>query len=609
MINENAFFRRDVDVLRGLAVLLVVLFHLDISLFQSGFIGVDIFFVLSGYLIASIYSKNQGAIDFYERRFRRILPAMMVILLLSLLLSPLFFLPFEVKIMTDSVVGSLLFVPNLIFWRDNDYFADLHFSPLLHYWSLGVELQYYLVFPLLIWAARKVKYSLFLMAVLSFIFCVILTHYSSKSAFFFLPSRLWEFLLGYFAFELRNSLIVNRLQTAKYSGYIANFSLLALLVASFLPIPNKSFPGLYALIPVLLSFAYILIGVRSEAFLESSFIKAVRWLAKISFSIYLIHYPVIFIFKYAPFSKNNELTVVEVIFAIIITIFLSVISYKFIESPLRNKKVVSLKGFLVFLVGIYFVIAATLFVFFKVDYFNDFYHKDEAKIFNAMSDRGAWRCSKWQKIVEYNKDSCYIVAADLPVKVVYLVGDSHIDVLKDTFIDIAKDKNFSLRLNRNACSLGRDQCSYEHISKEVSQYSVTDVVMHGYDYSKFDYLNMDKLVAHLKEQGVRLHIIGPVPTYDVSVPWALYEEIAKSKKIIDRLDKDSFRKKVPDNYIEFENMHSDVDGLFFYHPEKILCHTDCLLMDDKGVLYFDSNHLTLTGSNKLYQMIFDVLSK
>ncbi|HCS64591.1 MAG TPA: hypothetical protein DIW64_11230 [Cellvibrio sp.] len=609
MINKENIFRRDVDILRGLAVILVVLYHLDIKFFQSGFIGVDIFFVLSGYLIGSIYARHQNSLDFYEKRFRRILPAMLATLIVFLVASPFLFLPFEVRKVTDSIVGSLLFVPNLVFWRDNDYFSNLSFSPLLHYWSLGVELQYYVIFPLLFFMGKKFKAFFPVLAIISLGFCIFLTDLSSKSAFFFLPTRLWEFFLGYFAYQIRDVSFISKFKRTKASSYFSILILLLLIIITTLPIPSDKFPGVYAIAPVVMCFIYIAVGIESERFLNFSLVKVIRWFAKVSFSIYLIHYPVIFIFKYSPFSETNELTMIESIVAVIITLILAIVSYRYIESPMRDKSIVPLKKFFIILIAAYSFIIMLLFIFSSNGYFKDLYGEQKAAIFYAMDDRGAWRCSKWQKLKELKSDSCYLLHAHNAEKKVYLVGDSHIDVLKDVFTDSAIDKKISVRLNKTRCLLGREQCSYEKIVSEVNSYEITDIVMHGYDSSKFHYHDIEKLVLWVAQNNVRLHIIGPVPTYNRSVPSALFQETLTSNRIIQRISLNEFESRLPEKYVTFKSRFNGYKNVYFYRPEDFLCAPECRLLSPKGVFYFDSNHLTLKGANELVPMILDIYSK
>jgi peptidoglycan/LPS O-acetylase OafA/YrhL len=609
MDNKNGAFRRDVDVLRGVAVVLVVLYHLEIKTFQSGFIGVDIFFVLSGYLIGSIYSRHQSITDFYERRLRRILPAMLVTLFFSFLLSPLFFLPFEVEKMVDSVIGALLFVPNVIFWRDNDYFSNLDFSPLLHYWSLGVELQYYVIFPALFFIFKKNRFFLPAFALGSLIICIALTEISAKSAFFLLPTRLWEFFFGYLAYQVRDAKIVIQIRESRYSTICALSFLLALFVLSVLPMPSGKFPGFYAFFPVLFSFLYIVVGLENKKVIESGLFVAICWIAKISFSIYLIHFPVIFIFKYGPFSQWNEITSVEAAACVLITLVLAFLSFRYVENPFRNEKRISLRQFMMFVAMAYLLIISTIIIFRAYSYFNHTYTTEKVGVFNAMTDRGAWRCSKLQKLKEPGADSCYLFKAENPRKIIYLVGDSHIDALKEAFTDIAMEENISVRLNRERCLLGVSQCSAAHVIKEIKTYDVTDVVMHGYQYAQFNYTDLKVLVDWLKENNINFHIIGPIPEYDVSIPAALYKEIISSSNLINKQNLGSFIQSIPREYLQFLESVAGYKNVFSYRPELIFCVEECMLASEKGVYYFDSNHLTITGAKELRPIILDIYSK
>lgn len=603
MEKNNITFRQDVDILRGVAVILVVIYHLDLNLFKSGFVGVDIFFVISGYLIALMYSKSMTAVEFYERRLRRILPATLAIMLIFFCIAPFFFLPFEVRNLSDELIGTLLFAPNLVFWRDNDYFANLDFSPMLHYWSLGVELQYYLIFPVLLYFCRRRHWLIFAVGCISLLASLYLTQVSAKTAFFLLPARLWEFLVGYMAFWLGQNARIQNVSSSTARSYFSVACLVALIGIAMMPIPKAEFPGFYAIPPVLLSFLYILSGISTTSILQSKFILLVRYIAKISFSIYLIHYPVIFIFKYAPFSEPGQFTNMELVASVVITLILSVISYRWVEEPFRNRKSISNKSFVAGVALVYMLSIGVYFVFDKNDYFKHAYSEQEAKIFTAMVDRGAWRCSKLQKLLEYSAESCYLTKYDNAKKNVYLVGDSHIDAIKEVFTDVAKDYKYSLRLNKVRCLLGTYQCSSSSIIKEIQMYKITDVVLHGYDYALFDYRDMQELIFWAKKEGVKIHIVGPVPTYEKSIPGALYKEYHGAKNVIPRIDLEAFRRSIPEAYNVFKAQVESNPSVFFYAPDQYICLPECLLFGADGVYYFDSNHLTVTGERLLEPIV------
>lgn len=188
-------YRPDIDGLRALAILPVLLFHAKIPAFSGGFVGVDIFFVISGYLIASILVReftehNYSIVSFYERRLRRIFPALLTVLLFTLVASPFFLLPSEFKNLGRDTLSALFFVANINFWRQSGYFAtNAETKPLLHMWSLGVEEQFYLFVPLLLWlvfryAPKRRLIFVGLSLLLSLALCIHLTSIKPTATFF-----------------------------------------------------------------------------------------------------------------------------------------------------------------------------------------------------------------------------------------------------------------------------------------------------------------------------------------------------------------------------------------------------------------------------------------
>lgn len=601
-------FRGDVEALRGIAVILVVLFHLKFSVIASGFIGVDIFFVISGYLMAVAFnSPNLSILEFYERRARRVLPAALIIMLIFFLLSPLFFLPFEAQKITEPFWGLLAFVPNLIFWKIDDYFSALNFTPTLHYWSLGVELQYYIVFPILVYFFRKNIIWFAVLGALSLFLCVFITPLMSKTAFFMLPTRLWEFLLGFAAYHLNTHLICRRILNSRISVIIVLISSISLLLYSLYPIPQNQFPGFYAIPAALLSFLIISVGVTNDTLEGLPGISALRWVGKLSYSIYLVHYLVIFVFLYGPFSEWRELDIKDSILILTITIALSLLSYRCIEIPFRNRKSLSLKWFLASIFALYVASVGSIIAYQKLEFFTNYYPKHEQDIFNAMHDVGNSRCSKIQKLLEFKESSCFLYETKKPNKVVYLVGDSQMDALKEAFVVSAKNHNVTVRLNRNRCFLGEGQCSTGEIIKQIQKYKITDVTLHGWAYEKFNYKDLQLLVEQGKTIGIKIHFIGPVPTYEKSIPLALYKELKSKTPVVSRKSKDEYKQSISEEYIAFVESNKDREGVFFYWPDDYLCTPECQLGGDSGIFYYDDHHPTITGANQM-KPIFDKIS-
>jgi peptidoglycan/LPS O-acetylase OafA/YrhL len=332
-------YRRDIQVLRGISVLLVVLYHLDFSWLNSGFLGVDVFFVISGFLMCLLYdSKNKR--KFFERRAKRLLPAYLVTILVSLIAAALITAPLEFKQVAEQSAFGIFFSSNFGFWLQNSYFSRSDFNLLLHLWSLGVEIQFYLIMPLLFWIFSRIKYSLFIILLASLLGCFLLVELSASTAFFMMPARLWEFLIGYAVAALmtnQGAIIQHRFTGLGVAG------LVVMLGIPLMPVEGeaRSFilghPGLNALGVTLATAAVLAFGL--PAYLERTRVFTfLERLGTYSYSIYLVHFPVIVLYLYAPFNgtilKTNGLT--DTLILTVLIIGLSFLMYRFVESPTRR---------------------------------------------------------------------------------------------------------------------------------------------------------------------------------------------------------------------------------------------------------------------------------
>jgi peptidoglycan/LPS O-acetylase OafA/YrhL len=296
-------YRPEIDGLRAIAVAVVLLFHLDLAGMDAGFIGVDIFFVISGFLITSILMQDLGRdrfslLQFYRKRALRILPPLLLVLVVVLGMAVLLLLPGELLVVAQAARATLAFGSNIYFWSSFDYFTpDAKENALLHTWSLGVEEQFYLVVPVLLWALyRWFRPGLIPVmgatVALSFGLGLWMTAAMPKAAFYLLPARYWELgagaMLALFALRLR--LAAGLKQGLGLGG-------LCLIGAGLVLIrPDEAFPGLKALWPVLGALAVIAAGGKtvSGAVLAT---KPLVFLGRISYSLYLWHWPLIVFWK------------------------------------------------------------------------------------------------------------------------------------------------------------------------------------------------------------------------------------------------------------------------------------------------------------------------
>ncbi len=314
-------FRPDIEGMRGVAILLVVAYHAGVVSMSGGFVGVDVFFILSGYLITGLLVREIGRTgrvgfaEFYARRVRRLLPAAAVVIVATVLAGRLLLSPLEEKDLAKTALATALYVSNLFFARTStNYLAgDVHANPLLHTWSLAVEEQFYLVWPLLMLllarvfgVARRGRLMVVMagLAVLSLLACVLMTHRAQPWAFFTTPFRAWEFALGGIAGLASTPWLRNHLRAVMAGAWIGAAAILA---AAMLFGPNTSFPGVAALLPAGGTALVLLAGAAAPlARLPRALSNRVLlYLGRVSYSWYLWHWPVlVFVRTLAPHSGH-----------------------------------------------------------------------------------------------------------------------------------------------------------------------------------------------------------------------------------------------------------------------------------------------------------------
>lgn len=350
MQNTNGF-RVDIQGLRGIAVLLVVLYHLDVHWLSGGYIGVDIFFVISGYLITghlieSLDSRRFSFLDFYARRVRRIIPASLFVLFITTVLSCLLMPPLLLPKILKESIATALYIPNIFYaYQQTDYLAETTLSPLLHYWSLGVEEQFYFIWPLLLFACwrywgNKKNYLFLIMSVvilLSFLANLYLTTTSQSWAFFLVFTRAWELGAGgLLAFALKKNLFSIRDSGARIAALSGWMGVALLGYCAVFYNENTVFPGIAAALPVAGAMLMLFAGATSgsSSLLNKLMVnRPLQYLGMISYSLYLWHWPVI-IFTEEIWPDFSGAYFVVVLF--VVSCILADMTYRWIEGPFRH---------------------------------------------------------------------------------------------------------------------------------------------------------------------------------------------------------------------------------------------------------------------------------
>ncbi len=452
-------FRKDIEGLRAIAVLLVIAYHARVLACEGGYIGVDVFFVLSGYLITGLLVKEVSRngkialLQFYARRIRRLLPASIVVLFGVALVAYVALPPVEQSLVSITVRATFAYLSNVYFaLSSGDYFAsDLAENPLLHTWSLAVEEQFYFVWPLLILLVFKLRPSRKILSVVmaaigvvSFVASVWLTHRNQPWAFFLMPPRAWEFAVG----GLASQIPIDRLRTHPLWLQISGWAGLATIVASGFWMSPIGFPGSKVILPVLGTAAVLIAGMKDHAAQVSNVLSTplLQYIGQRSYALYLWHWPLL-VFGAAlvqPFSLPVRLGCALASFV------LAEITYRTVENPVRfhpylkdHAKACVAASLLIMLLGIGGASAWKRWVARTQDY------ATFSKVMLDLPEDSSMGCEiGFGESIPRECD----FGSKTPSKTIVLFGDSHIEQWLPAFHQVADQKNWKIALFvKSAC--------------------------------------------------------------------------------------------------------------------------------------------------------------
>ena len=446
---RSAKYRADVDGLRAVAVIAVLFFHLGISPFPNGFVGVDVFYVISGYLITSLIVKDLAAgrfsiVEFYERRMRRIFPALFTVLFFCILIGSIVLYPNELIKFGKSLLATTFFVSNFYFWHSAlpaGYFDTTasEVQPLLHTWSLAVEEQFYLLFPLTLyllfrWAKKRVNAWLFILTASSFVLNLWTTQHQPIVAFYWLMPRAWELLLG----TLLATKAVPLIRSHVLREIVALLGIGMILSAVCLPMKGVPFPGYVVLLPCVGAWLIIYAGEAGPSLVSRVLsYRPVVFIGVISYSLYLWHWPAIEFSKHFPFNLRGN---VEIAFVLLFSLMAAFVSFEYIERPFRgrashfSRRQIFTYGFAASVLAAVFGVAA-----YRSQGMPQRYDMQTRQIVIANQERIAdvdESCSNFKTEVQSIRDikSCNL-GGPLQRKVLFL-GDSHLEQFYPTIKDI-----------------------------------------------------------------------------------------------------------------------------------------------------------------------------
>lgn len=641
-------YRPDIDGLRAIAVLSVVIFHAAPGLLAGGFVGVDVFFVISGFLISTIVLKEAAngtfsILDFYKRRTLRIFPALFTVIAACFAAGWFLFPPQAYKDLASSAMATAAFYSNFHFQDSSDYFAPAAITmPLLHTWSLAVEEQFYFVAPgLLLLATRFPRYSKAAFVVLfaaSLGFSVVLLEKDAAKAFYMLPSRAFELMTGT-ALAMGMVPAIRRRLTAELAG-IAGLALIAFAVFFFSE--RTPFPGVAALVPCL--GAALLIHANRTVHTSVSRLLSTSvmvFVGRISYSLYLWHWPIL---VFAIYQYGRDIGTPARLSLVAAAVAVSVASYHLVEQPARRNgsalkaRKALLLGALAILacLGVKSVVRGTDGIPWRLPpAAAQFAAQTPTRVGNTGLCRDAGGSN------DRTGTDCAIGAAAVPPQFL-LLGDSHGQAIAMEVAALARKNGIAgYALIRGACppvlglgdtkirSLRKCLVHFGRMDERLSMPSIKTVVIANRWASRMtgkpvsgesqtlqgfftDALGEDKIpfetlmtdtVKRIRAEGHRVVLLGPVPELEFDLPAEITKSLMRGGHADLRLARKDFEARQKD-VLPFLAGLDALDGVDVLYPHDILCDADyCRTVADGEPLYVDDNHLSPAGAAAIAPLI------
>ena len=639
-------YRPDIDGLRAVAVLSILFFHVGIKHFSGGYVGVDIFFVISGYLITSIIVRELAAGEFsiarfYERRVRRILPALTVVVVATLLAGLVFLSPAQLEELGRSATATSVFSSNIFFFLGSGYFdGSSELKPLLHTWSLAVEEQYYILFPFLLMLIAKrfsSRFGVWLISIglISLLACIYWTGVNGSATFYLIPFRAWELLIG----SVLALQLIPKLEGAAARNALSTAGLAMMLTSVFVFTHDTPFPGAAALLPTVGTAFIIHAGAGGKTFVNRALsVRPMVFFGLISYSLYLWHWPIV---VFAKQYLINEWTDLETGLILIFIIFLSTLSWRFVETPFRNRQLLGPRErlFVRFAVVTAVVISASL----TLVFMNGFPGRSTtAPMSDVMAADPGWQ--HWKNCEEAGEKEggtsnlCGIGAQDSPPTFL-LWGDSHaLSMASAVNLSAGRQGAAGLLAVRTACPPllsihrpGEPSCAefnasiLEHVGgrpdietvvlaarwafvsngtryKNESGRSMSLVDLDSGETETGDNavlfeLGLWRTIKALERLGKNIVLVTQVPEIGHDVPAATYSAKLTGRDVNAMIAPSiaEYRERTSTVTRVFDTLQAE-QNLTIVDPSELLCDgQNCRVVMDGTPLYRDDNHLSLRG--------------
>ena len=645
-------YRPDIDGLRALAVLPAIFYHGRVPGFDGGYVGQDVFFVISGYLITTIILTDRNAgkfslLTFYERRVRRLLPALFLVMAVCIPFAWVIMMPGDMDQFAQSILGVATFSSNFFFWQQSDYFAPAaDLLPLLQTWSLAVEEQFYIFYPLILLGLLKIHRQLLIIAItvgilVSFAIAEWSSHAHPTAAYYLLPTRAWELLLG----GLAGLYLIDKPVKDNHPlrDVISVLGLAAIIVPIFIYTRTMAYPGVYTLIPALGTLAIVLDQRENSIVARLVGAKPIVTIGLVSYGAYLWHQPIFAFVRYV--SADHPSTALMLALSIV-SLGLAWLSYRYVETPIRNRKNFSRN----FVFAASFILIIGFSAFGLAGYLTKGWPDrfDPAMLKAAEYEKGLLpRCKP------YEETGCLIGDQDHEPHI-SIIGDSHAGVLqKGLDAELLKRGQSALSYTNPWCSplldvatslqIKRPECreitkrvidlvsrpeSPKHVVM-VSQWSTFVLGVRRMDNLQAYYTDAQsreeslaenaavfergliRTLDHLLAAGKTVTLVQQLPEFGYDVPKIIAHHQRRYGDL-ERVQPDSVEEFNQRNQLAISILQRQLQTrpdvrwlpvLPLYCNDRGLCPP----YSDAGALFADNNHLSVLGSNRLIKSLLDNL--
>jgi peptidoglycan/LPS O-acetylase OafA/YrhL len=643
------YYRPEIDGLRAIAILSVIIHHYDLPFLKSGFAGVDVFFVISGYLVGGMvlekFNSNEfNFLDFYKKRFIRIAPALFAMLALSAIFAYFILLPNELRYFGGGIISAIASLSNIWFYNRINYFnPDVNQEPLIHTWSLGVEEQFYIFFPILIYTVIKIYNSKIIAAlcvtiIASILSMVYLSTSNPDASFYFPHTRFWEFGLGAITSKYQRFIYE---KFKKYGKYISTISLFCLIL-TLSNLNAHNWPNTTTILPVFFTILVLIFGNLSLTKINPLNILPIVFIGRISYSLYLYHQPILS-FTNLTITDKQGLNYWSLLISS--TFIISFLSWKYIEKPFISNNVKKPTKILII-----YTLPLALIIFSLLSNFNaGFPNRLNNETRNFISYKNSYS-DTYKKCLNNRKDINLIdinktcIHGDGTEPKIAIWGDSHAAVLANPLSNLLSKDGLPVKeLTMSSCApiinlYMKDwnrgeacvQWNNDVFNYLIKSQSISTIVINAnwktyleinwrlqpkngwenidalIDYEELIIKRINQQLNDLSEAGKKIILITPIPTPDKNLINSYAHKIKKDENY--KSNEYTSYSKYLESTDRTNRIISKIKHVTLVKSENKFClntSTDdqCLVIENGIPLYFDEAHLSLPGVAKIINEI------